>query len=231
MRSYSNDDFKAIVDTLPARPDAARRERLRHDLEAAAPLFEMRRLPRLRPAAAIRYHLCPLEVALRRGWVDRAKVRLHAIQNDRKGHSARFFLTGASVDATLSCDPPRPGNLDYRAVIGALLDTGDLSTALAIVEATIREAKAYKNPDPHRRADRYKTMFVMALARAFEAATGCPPSRKLTFECFLAECVRPLGPPDAEAAEDHAEWLARRWSREQERLDSRINEAAQKLKA
>jgi hypothetical protein len=230
--SYSNDDFKDIVATLPVRPAADRLDRLRRDLDAAAPLFEMRRLPRLLPADAIRYYLRPLEVALHRGWVERAKVRLDAIQNDL---SARFFLAGASVGATISCDPPRPGNLDYRAVIGALLDAGDLGAARAIVEAAIREAKAYKNPDPHRWADRCKTMFVMALARAFEAATGCPPSRKRAtpapFELFLAECVRPLleaGPPDAE---DQAERLARRWSREQERLDSRIDEAARELKA
>jgi hypothetical protein len=133
------------------------------------------------------------------------------------------------------CDPPRPGNLDYRAVIGALLDAGDLGAAWAIVEAAIREAESYKNPHPHRWADRYKAMFVMALARAFEAATGCPPSRKrgtaTPFEHFLTECVRPLleaGPPDAE---DQAERLARRWSREQEGLNSRIDEAARKLKA
>jgi hypothetical protein len=78
-------------------------------------------------------------------------------------------------------------------------------------------------------------MFVMALARAFEAATGCAPSRKrgtpTPFEHFLAECVRPLLEAGAPDAEDQAERLARRWSREQERIDSRIDEAARKLKA
>jgi hypothetical protein len=242
--AYSNDNFEAIVAKLPVRLGPVRRGRLRRDLEAAAPLFEMRRLPRLRPAAAIRYYLCPLEVALRRGWVDRAKVKLDAIQNDRRGRSARFFLSGASVDATLACDPPdppRPGNQDYRAVIGALLDAGALAAALAIVEAAIRDAEAYKNPDPHRVADREKTMFVMALDRAFKAATGCPPSRKrrskrdetpTPFEGFLAECVRPLLKPGHHPDfEDWAERLALRWAREQERLDSMIDKAAQKLKA
>jgi hypothetical protein len=231
--SYSNDDFRDVVATLPGRQAADRLARLRSALEDAAPLFEMRRLPRLRPAAAIRYYLCPLEVALRRGWVDRAKVTLDATQNDR---SARFFLAGASVDATISCDPPRPGNLDYRAVIGDLLDAGDIGAARAIVEAAIREAQAYKNPNPHRCADQSKTMFVMTLARAFGAATGCPPSRKRApevapFERFLAECVRPLLEGEFLDFEGQAENLARRWSRERERLDSLIDKAAQKLKA
>jgi hypothetical protein len=159
--SYSNDDFEAIVAKLPVCPDTDRLDRLRLDLEAAAPLFEMRRLPRLKPAAVVRYYLGPIKVALRRGWVDRAKVRLDAIQNDPRGFSARFFLAGASVDATLSCDPPRRGNLDYRTVIGALLDADDLGDTCAIVEAAIRDAENCKNPDPHRWADRYRTMFVM----------------------------------------------------------------------
>jgi hypothetical protein len=228
--SYSNDDFRDIVAMLPGRPAADRLARLRRALEDAAPLFEMRRLPRLRPAAAIRYYLWPLEVALRRGWVDRAKVRLDAIQNDRRYHSG-FFLAGASVDATISCAPPRPGNLDYRAVIGDLLDAGDIGAARAIVEAAIREAQAYKNPNPHRCADQSKTMFVMTLARAFWAATGCPPSREPPFGYFLTECVRPLLEAGSLDAEDEAERLAHRWAREQRRLDSLIDKAARKLKA